>query len=236
MVAALMVDGRMKHPEVSFEINTGSRQTLVNLLFNDGLAKLIGAGARTHEPGCLGCIGMGQAPASATNSLRTFPRNFKGRSGTKDDAVYLCSPETAAASALAGRIEDPRNLGECPRVELPEKFAFNQKWFILPPQDPAEVQIERGPNIKPFPDFEALPDSLTAEVILKVADNISTDIIMPAGNRVLPYRSNIPAISEFVFDALDESFPERARARVASPVSPHMRRINVSTVWPSLGT
>ncbi|MFP4637758.1 MAG: aconitate hydratase [Spirochaetaceae bacterium] len=213
MIAALMVDGKMRHPEVSFEINTGSRQTLVNLMVHGGLEKLVGAGARTHEPGCLGCIGMGQAPASGTNSLRTFPRNFKGRSGTKDDAVYLSSPETAAASAINGYITDPRTFGECPVVEYPERFAFNDAWFVPPAENPEEVEIVRGPNIKTFPDFEALPEELRAEVILQVGDNISTDTIMPAGNRVLPYRSNIPAISGFVFDQIDAGFPERARSR-----------------------
>jgi aconitate hydratase len=212
MIAALMVEGKLRHPEVSFEINTGSRQTLVNLLLHGGLEKLVNAGARTHEPGCLGCIGMGQAPASGTNSLRTFPRNFKGRSGTKDDAVYLCSPETAAASAVNGYITDPRTFGDYPTVEYPERFAFNEKWFVPPPENPEEVEIVRGPNIKTFPDFEELGDDLRAHLVLKVEDNISTDIIMPAGNRVLPYRSNIPAISEFVFDQLDQDFPERARS------------------------
>jgi len=213
MIAALMVEGKQKHPGVSFDINTGSRQTLINLLFHDGVSKLIGAGARLHEPGCLGCIGMGQAPATGTNSLRTFPRNFKGRSGTKDDAVYLCSPETAAASALTGHITDPRTVGDYPRVTLPEKFAHNDKWFMTPAEHPEEVEIVRGPNIKTFPDFEPLPDALQVEVILKVGDDVSTDTIMPAGNRVLPYRSNIPEISKFVFDVLDADFPERSRSR-----------------------
>lgn len=218
MIAANMVDGKMKHPNVSFDINTGSRQTLVNLMLHGGLGKLVGAGARQHEPGCLGCIGMGQAPASGTNSLRTFPRNFKGRSGTKDDHVYLCSPETAAASALNGYITDPRTMEPCEPVELPEKFAFNEKWFIQPAEKPEDVEIIRGPNIKPFPVLEELPQTLEAPVVLKVEDNISTDIIMPAGNRVLPYRSNIPAISGFVYDVLDESFPERAEAAGRSVV------------------
>ena len=212
MIAALMVEGKLRHPEVSFEINTGSRQTLVNLLMHRGLEKLVNAGARTHEPGCLGCIGMGQAPASGTNSLRTFPRNFKGRSGTKNDAVYLSSPETAAASAINGYITDPRTFEDYPTVEYPERFAFNEKWFVQPAEKPEDVEIVRGPNIKTFPDFEELSDDLSADVVLKVEDNISTDIIMPAGNRVLPYRSNIPAISGFVFDQLDQDFPERARS------------------------
>jgi len=210
MVAAGMVGGKMKHPSVSFEINPGSRQTLENLLHMGGLRELIEAGARIHQPGCLGCIGMGQAPATGTNSLRTFPRNFKGRSGTKDDAVYLCSPETAAASALRGRITDPRTTGLYPTVRYPEKYLFNADWFISPSDDPEKVQIIRGPNIKPFPLFEPLGEGLEGEVLLKVGDNISTDTIMPAGNRVLPFRSNIPAISEFVYDMVDQGFSKRA--------------------------
>ena len=212
MIAAEMVDGRQKHKHVSFEINTGSRQTLINILLHGGVAKLVNAGARTHEPGCLGCIGMGQAPATGTNSLRTFPRNFKGRSGTRDDHVYLCSPETAAASALVGHIADPRELGKAPRIELPQRFAYRDEWFLLPDEHAASTEIVRGPNIKPFPQMEPLPESLDAEVIIKVGDNVSTDSIMPAGNRVLPYRSNIPAISRFVFDDVDQSFAERAEA------------------------
>ncbi|MBN1359118.1 MAG: aconitate hydratase [Sedimentisphaerales bacterium] len=211
MIAAKMVQGKTRHPNVSFEINTGSRQTLDNVLAAGGISALVEAGARVHQPGCLGCIGMGQAPATGTVSLRTFPRNFKGRSGTKDDQVYLCSPETAAASALTGRITDPRTLGKAPRITYPKHFKFKSDWFVMPPQDRSGVEIMRGPNIKPLPAFDALPDSLEATVLIKVADNISTDIIMPAGNRVLPYRSNIPAISEFVFEIIDNEFPARAK-------------------------
>ena len=210
VVAAEMVAGRVKAPDTSFEINTGSRQTYVSLLVSGGLEKLVAAGVRPNEPGCLGCIGMGQAPATGTNSLRTFPRNFKGRSGTTDDQVYLCSPETAAASAIEGHITDPRSFGEAPQIEYPEQFSFSERWFIHPPEDPESVEIIRGPNIQPFPDIPELPDAIQAEVVLKVDDNVSTDIIMPAGNRVLPYRSNIPAISEFVYDVLDSDFSERA--------------------------
>ncbi len=212
MIAAEMVKDKLKAPEVSFEINTGSRQTLVTLLASDGITKLVNAGARTHEPGCLGCIGMGQAPASGSNSLRTFPRNFKGRSGTRDDAVYLCSPETAAASALTGYITDPRTHGAEPKIALPERFAFNERWFQQPPETPESIEIKRGPNIKPFPELSELPDELELPVSLKVGDNISTDTIMPAGNRVLPYRSNIPAISRYVYDVLDPEFAQRAVA------------------------
>ena len=210
MMAAKIVEGKMAYPSVSFEINPGSRQTLENVEIMGGMRALIHAGARIHQPGCLGCIGMGQAPATGTNSLRTFPRNFKSRSGTKEDAVYLCSPEVAAASALKGRITDPRTLGECPKIRNPRKYSFNPKWIIPPAADPDSVKIIRGPNIAPFPQFDALPESLEGEVLLKVGDNVSTDIIMPAGNRVLPYRSNIPEISKFVFDVADEEFPKRA--------------------------
>jgi aconitate hydratase len=211
MVAAAMVSGETRHPAVSLEINPGSRQTLQNVLLMGGLQAFIEAGARVHQPGCLGCIGMGQAPATGTVSLRTFPRNFKGRSGTQDDQVYLCSPETAAASALTGRITDPRTLGDCPPVPYPERFAFQDAWFIRPAPDPSPVEIVRGPNIKPFPVFGPLEETVAGVVLLKVGDNISTDDIMPAGNRVLPLRSNIPAISEFVFEGKDASFARRAR-------------------------
>jgi aconitate hydratase len=211
MIAAKIVEGKTRSPNVSFEINTGSRQTLDNVLAAGGITDLVEAGARVHESGCLGCIGMGQAPATGTVSLRTFPRNFKGRSGTKDDQVYLCSPETAAASALTGRITDPRTLGEAPQIRCPDKFKYKSEWFILPPEDPSAVEIIRGPNIKPLPDFGPLEEALEGTVLIKVGDNVSTDIIMPAGSRVLPYRSNIPAISEYVFEIVDPEFPVRAK-------------------------
>ncbi|HUU50889.1 MAG TPA: aconitate hydratase [Nitrospinota bacterium] len=218
MITAETVKGKIKHPAVSFEINPGSRQTLENVTAMGGLISLVSAGARIHESGCLGCIGMGQAPATGTNSLRTFPRNFKGRSGTKDDAVYLCSPETAVASALTGKITDPRTMGNYPKVEYPEKFSFNSKWFIPPAEKPEEVEILRGPNIKPFPLFDKLEDDLEEEVLIKVGDDISTDIILPGGNKVLPLRSNIPAISEFVFDVIDDKFTERAKEKKSGVV------------------
>jgi aconitate hydratase len=211
MMAAKMVKGKVRHPDVSFEINTGSRQTLENVLEAGGFGAFIEAGARIHEPGCLGCIGMGQAPATGTVSLRTFPRNFKGRSGTKDDQVYLCSPETAAASALTGHITDPRTIGQAPAIPYPDRYKFNPEWFVYPPRDGSSVEIIRGPNIKPLPFFEAFGDTIEATVLIKVGDNISTDIIMPAGSKVLPYRSNIPAISEFVFDVIDSDFSKRTK-------------------------
>lgn len=211
MIAAKIVEGKIRNPNVSFEINTGSRQTLDNILAAGGITALVEAGARIHESGCLGCIGMGQAPATGTVSLRTFPRNFKGRSGTKDDQVYLCSPETAAVSALTGLITDPRTFDESPKIIYPEKFKYKSGWFIQPPKESAGVEIIRGPNIKPLPDFEPLCEELNGTVLIKVGNNISTDIIMPAGSRVLPYRSNIPAISEFVFENIDPQFPARAK-------------------------
>jgi aconitate hydratase len=156
---------------------------------------------------------MGQAPATGTNSLRTFPRNFKGRSGTLDDAVYLCSPETAAASALTGRITDPRTLKDYPLVEYPDVYEFNPNWFILPPADGSSVELVKGPNIKPFPRFPALDDAIRGEVLLKVGNDVSTDLIMPAGTQVLPLRSNIPEISNYVFYVVDKDFAKRAKEK-----------------------
>ena len=210
MIAANIMEGRKKSDEVYLEINPGSRQTLENVLLQGGLKKLIDAGARIHEAGCLGCIGMGQAPATGTNSLRTFPRNFKGRSGTKDDQIYLCSPETAAASSITGYITDPRTLKNYPEVTYPEKYYYNPNWFIYPDKDAKKKDLIKGPNIKDFPKFDQLEESIKGEVLIKVGNDISTDIIMPAGNRVLPLRSNIPAISKFVFETIDETFSERA--------------------------
>ena len=211
MRAAKIVAGKSKHHRVSFEINPGSRQTLTNLIEMGGLTSLVGAGARVQQSGCLGCIGMGQAPATDSVSLRTFPRNFKGRSGTQDDAVFLCSPETAAASALRGKITDPRTLGDRPRITFPKRFVFEPSWFIPPSENPKSLELDRSPNIKPFPEFEALPDTLDMTITIKVGDDVSTDAIIAGGNRVLPFRSNIPKISEFVFEIIDPSFAERAR-------------------------
>jgi aconitate hydratase len=215
-VAAEIVAGRQAHPRVSFDINPSSRQILENLIAMGMLGPLVHAGARLHQSGCMGCIGMGQAPASGQISLRTFPRNFPGRSGTKEDAVYLCSPETAAASALTGRITDPRELEDLydmkyPQVELPERPIVNTEMLVEPPASGADVELIKGPNIKALPDFDPLPHELDLEVLLKVGDNISTDEIMPAGQRVLPFRSNIPKMAEFVYWQVDETYPERAR-------------------------
>ena len=216
MTACRILDGRRVAPHVSFNINPGSRQVLENVAAQGGFMMLLLAGAQIHQPGCLGCIGMGQAPGTNQVSLRTFPRNFPGRSGTKDDRVYLCSPETAAAAGIFGVITDPRELGkmmEWPNVRNPDKYLLDDSSIIYPLADTSGVEIVTGPNIVPFPDFDPLPEVLTAEVVIKVGDNISTDTIMPAGNKVLPFRSNIPAISRFVFEIIDPEFPERAKTK-----------------------
>ncbi|MGY6275472.1 aconitate hydratase [Methylomonas sp. MgM2] len=210
-IAAMIVDGKQVHDRVSFDVNPTSRQILENMMKMGVLGKLIHAGARLHQAGCGGCIGMGQAPATGRISLRTVPRNFPGRSGTKEDQVYLCSPETAAASALTGVITDPRELGmPYPRFTEPDTVILNTEMLIEPLPEGEPFALEKGPNIKPLPDLEALPDSLEGPVLLKVGDDISTDEIMPAGAKVLPYRSNIPAISRFVFSQVDESYYDRA--------------------------
>ncbi len=211
-VAAEALRDRQISKDVSFEINPGSRQVLENADVAGALKQLIHAGARIHQCGCLGCIGMGQAPATDTISLRTFTRNFPGRSGTKNDQVYLCSPETAVAAAVTGVITDPRELGEAPEVAMPESLIINDNGIIPPPEDGSDVEIVRGPNIKPLPDFEPLPEDLEATVVLKVGDNITTDHIMPAGSKILPLRSNVPAISEYVFSAIDPEFSKKAQA------------------------
>ncbi|MDD4905608.1 MAG: aconitate hydratase [Methylobacter tundripaludum] len=210
-IAAIIVDGKQAHDRVSFDVNPTSRQILENMTATGILGKLIHAGARLHQAGCGGCIGMGQAPATGRISLRTVPRNFSGRSGTKEDQVYLCSPETAAASALTGVITDPRTLGMTyPRFTEPETVLLNTEMLVPPAQEGEQYDLEKGPNIKPLPVLEPLPDNLEGPVLLKVGDDISTDEILPAGAKVLPFRSNIPAISRFVFSPVDETYYERA--------------------------
>jgi aconitate hydratase len=211
MVTARTVEGRHCHPNVSFEINPGSHQVLLNVAAAGGVMSLIMAGARIHQSGCLGCIGMGQAPATGTVSLRTFPRNFPGRSGTQNDQVYLCSPETAAAAAIFGRITDPRKLGDYPDVGNPVSYKINDENLIYPPDDSSAVEIVMGPNIKPFPRYGPLEDTVSARVVLKLGDNITTDHIMPAGSKILPLRSNIEAMSEYVFGNVDPTFPRRCK-------------------------
>lgn len=210
-VPALMVDGRQVYGRVSFDINPTSRQILENLAAKGLLEKLIRSGARIHQAGCNGCIGMGQAPATGKISLRTVPRNFPGRSGTKEDQVYLCSPETATASALTGVITDPRTLDmPYPQYTEPQAIQINTQMLIAPPDSGKNIELEKGPNIKPLPPFDPLPDTISAKVLLKVGDNISTDEIMPAGAQILPFRSNIPEISKYTFSRIEENFYDRA--------------------------
>ena len=210
---AAILKGKTVHPDVSLSIAPGSKQVYNMLAENGALADLIAAGARILECACGPCIGMGQSPNSKGVSLRTFNRNFEGRSGTADGQVYLVSPETAAASALTGVFTDPRTLGEPVSVTMPEHFLINDN-MIISPADEADmdrVDIVRGPNIKPFPQTSPLPESITAKVLLKVEDNITTDHIMPAGAKILPLRSNIPAISEHCFTRCDPEFPARCK-------------------------
>ena len=214
-VAARIVDGRTVPDRVSFDINPTSRQILENLIADGHILSLVAAGARLHQAGCNGCIGMGQAPASGRISLRTVPRNFPGRSGTREDSVYLCSPETAAASALTGVITDPRTLEmEYPTVSDPESPILSTDLVVLPEAGGEDVELEKGPNIVSLPEFDPLPDRLELPVVLTVGDDISTDEIMPAGAKVLPFRSNIPEIATFCFEVIDDSYPKRARAIV----------------------
>jgi aconitate hydratase len=210
-IAALIVDGQQTHERVSFDVNPTSRQTLETLDAEGYLLRLISAGARIHQAGCMGCIGMGQAPATDRISLRTVPRNFPGRSGTREDQVYLCSPETAAASALTGVITDPRDLDmPYPRYEPPAQPRVNTAMLEAPPADGRLTVLVKGPNIASLPDFAPLPSTVTGPVLLKMGDNVSTDEILPAGATVLPLRSNIPAISKFAFSRIDESYHDRA--------------------------
>jgi aconitate hydratase len=216
MVVAKMLEGRRRHWETALNINPGSQQVLETIAQHGGLMALLMAGARIHESGCLGCIGMGQAPGTGQVSLRTFPRNFPGRSGTKDDQVYLCSPETGAAAALKGLMTDPRDLSaemDYPRIEDPQKYVLNPISIILPSEELGNTEVIRGPNIRPLPEMAPLPETLVAEVVIKVGDNISTDTIMPAGSRVLPLRSNIEAISEFVYYQIDPDFHKEAKEK-----------------------
>lgn len=214
MKVAKILKGKTVCPTVSLCIAPGSKQVLNMLAMNGALGDMIGAGARILESACGPCIGMGQSPNSGGISLRTFNRNFEGRSGTKDACIYLVSPEVAAASALTGYLTDPRDLGEAPTVEMPEHFTINDNMIEPPasPEEAASIEVLRGPNIKPFPKTEPLPESITAKAVLKVGDNITTDHIMPAGAKILPYRSNIPHLSQFCFGVCDESFPERIKA------------------------
>ena len=210
-VVAEALDGKQVARGISVAVSPGSRQTLLLMLTSGMMTKLIKSGVRELEVACGPCIGMGFAPPSKGPSVRTFNRNFEGRSGTPDDLVYLCSPETAAATALNGKITDPRDLGKLPTLKEPTKYPVDTSGFEWAPKDRAAVQIIRGPNIAPLPVAHPPKDTIEGEVLLRLGDNISTDHIMPAGARILPLRSNIPAIAEHVFEYVDPTFPQRAK-------------------------
>ncbi len=211
-MVANALKGKTVNENVSMMVSPGSRQVVEHLIDSGEMKYLVQAGIRMLENACGPCIGMGSAPCSAGVSVRTFNRNFEGRSGTKDADVYLASPEVAVAAALTGKITDPRDLGECPKIKMPEKFFINDNMTLkpLPQEEAMKVEIVRGPNIKPLPTFDKLPDVLEGSALLKVEDNITTDHIMPAGAKILPLRSNIPEISKHVFEAVDENFYKRA--------------------------
>ena len=213
LTVASILKGKTVHPDVSLSISPGSKQVYTMLAECGALADLISAGARILECACGPCIGMGFSPGSGGVSLRTFNRNFLARSGTKDANVYLVSPEVAAASALSGVFSDPTELGKAPKITLPEKFLVNDNLIELPAseEDADSLTVERGPNIKPIPKGKAPDEKLSSKIILKVGDNITTDHIMPAGTKILPYRSNVPKLSEFCFTVCDPDFPERAK-------------------------
>ncbi|RTY89577.1 aconitate hydratase [Flavobacterium sp. RSP46] len=214
-IAGVIVKDKTINSAVSFDVNPTSRQTIQNMLKNFTFANLITAGARFHQSGCMGCIGMGQAPATGTISLRTMPRNFPSRSGTEDDQVYLCSPETAASSALTGKITDPRDMEKIygmkyPKFENPEVEIINTDMLVAPLKDGSGVELHKGPNIKSIPEIEALQQDYRIPILLKMGDNVSTDEILKAGADVLPLRSNIPEISKYAFSVIDPSFYDRA--------------------------
>jgi aconitate hydratase len=213
MAVAEILKGRQVHPRVNLVVSPGSKQVYQMIARNGALAELIAAGARILESACGPCAGMGQVPPSGGVSVRSFNRNFPGRSGGTDNRVYLASPAVCAASAIAGEITDPRDLGTSRRFRLPSRYIVDDSGILPPAPDPAQVQIRRGPNIKPLPTRGPLEDPIAGEVLIKVGDNISTDTILPAGAQVLPLRSNIPAIAEFVFHYPDPTFVGRAKVR-----------------------
>lgn len=213
-IVAEMMKNRFASPKVSLDINPSTRQVLQNLSAMGSMTDLLSAGAKFHQSGCMGCIGMGQAPATDTISLRTMPRNFPGRSGTKEDQVYLCSPETAAAAALTGKICDPRDVAtkyniKHPKWKEPKNITVNEQ-MLMAPKPETNPELVKGPNIKTLPEFDELPDKLEIPILLKMGDNISTDEILKAGADVLPLRSNIPEISKYTYYVIDESFYDRA--------------------------
>lgn len=211
MKVASILRGKRVHPDVSLTISPGSMQVFDMLAKNGGLSDIISSGARILECACGPCIGMGQSPESGGVSLRTFNRNFEGRSGTQDAKIYLVSPEVAAVSAITGVLTDPTTLGEVPDIRMPDVFDINDNLIIEPAEDPSTVEVVRGPNIKPFPLGQALEASYTGKIVLKTEDNITTDHILPAGAKLLPYRSNIPHYANYCFINVDAAFPERCK-------------------------
>jgi aconitate hydratase len=211
MKVAAVLKGKTVHPDVSLVIAPGSKQVLTMLAQNGALADMVAAGARILESACGPCIGMGQAPASNAISLRTFNRNFEGRSGTVSAQVFLVSPEVAVASAIAGVLTDPRELGDAPVVEMPSRFVINDNMVLAPAPEGTDVEVVRGPNIKPFPLNKELSDTVEGKALIKVGDNITTDHIMPSNAKLLPFRSNIPYLSEFCLTPCDSEFPKRAK-------------------------
>jgi len=210
MKVAAILKGKKVHQSVSLVISPGSKQVLQMMADNGSLGDLISAGARILECTCGPCIGMGQAPANNAISIRTFNRNFEGRSGTKTAQVYLASPETAASTAVTGYLTDPRTLGEIVAIDYPEKFTIDDSMIINPPGDSSTVEVIKGPNIKPVPNAKPLGKSISSKVLLKVGDNITTDHIMPSNAKLLPFRSNIPELAKYCFAPVDEDFPKRA--------------------------
>jgi aconitate hydratase len=209
---AAVLKGRTVHPQVSLTVTPGTRQVATMIARSGALADLLAAGARVLESACGPCIGMGQAPPTGTVSVRSFNRNFKGRSGTVEDQVYLCSPETCAATALRGEIADPRRLGAAPVREHPARYVVNDNMIVPPTTAPEPVAVVRGPNIAPLPLPEPIADTVRARVLLKTGDNVTTDHILPGGAQVLPLRSNVPALADYVFWRVDPEFADRARA------------------------
>lgn len=213
-IAAEIVKGKHIADGISFDVNPTSRQMLTDLVRESHIASLLQSGARLHQAGCNGCIGMGQAPATGRNSLRTTPRNFPGRSGTREDSVFLCSPETAAVSALTGKITDPRNANiQYPKVDQPKNPVIDTKLLDepLPYEEAKKVKLQKGPNIASIPKMDEMPDKMELPILLKMGDNISTDEILAGGARVLPYRSNLPEISKFTFEIIDRTYYTRAK-------------------------
>jgi aconitate hydratase len=215
MTVAHVLAGKKVHPNVTMAINPGSKQVLETVARDGSIYNIIASGARLLESGCQGCIGMGSAPGTDWVSIRSFNRNWPGRSGTKDDKVYLTSPEVCVACAVTGKITDPRDLGEYPNIPWPDKFVVDDSGIVSPaqPSEADRVIVSRGPNIRPLPLRQRMENTLSGEVLIRVGDNVSTDAIMPAGAKILPLRSNIPAISEYVFYWLDPDFAKRAKEK-----------------------